>query len=197
MLDTSVRKARNLCTVLVATLLLPALPVWASDAFSHHPMRFEHIGLDDGLSQSNVLSILQDSTGLMWFGTENGLNSYNGYEFTQHRRERGDATKLRSDFVFDVAEDADGNLWIATNGGGLSVLDRKSGDFKTYLHDAADPGSLGSNIVRRVMVDRDGSIWAGTREAGLSRLDRESGQFSHYRLATTIGSDSIFALLQD
>ena len=197
MLDTSVRKARNLCTALVATLLLPALPVLASDAFSHHPMRFEHIGLDDGLSQSNVLSILQDSTGLMWFGTENGLNSYNGYEFTQHRRERGNTTKLRSDFVFDVAEDADSNLWIATNGGGLSMLDRKSGVFVTYLHDAADPGSLGSNIVRRVMVDRDGSIWAGTREAGLSRLDRESGQFSHYRLTTTIGSDSIFALLQD
>jgi len=196
-LDTSVRKARNLCMVLVASLLMPALPVWASDAFSHHPMRFEHISLDDGLSQSNVLSIHQDSTGLMWFGTENGLNSYNGYEFEQYRRERGNGATLRSDFIFDIAQDANGDLWFATNGGGLSMLDRKSGEFTTYLHDAADPDSLGSNIVRRVLVDSDGSVWAGTREAGLSRLDRDSGKFSHIRLTTAVGPDSIFSLIQD
>ena len=197
MSHTSVRKAKNLCLMLVATLLLPVSVVWASDGFSHHPMRFEHISIDDGLSQSNVLSIIQDSRGQMWFGTENGLNSYNGYDFEQYRRERGNGTALRSDFVFDVAEDASANLWIATNGGGLSMLDVKSGEFTTYLHDANDPGSIGSNIVRRVLVARDGSIWAGTREAGLSRLDRDSGQFTHYRLTTTIGPDSIFALIQD
>ena len=197
MLDTSVKRFKELGLALLATLLLPALPVWANDAFSHHPMRFEHITLDDGLSQSNVLSILQDSTGLMWFGTENGLNSYNGYEFARYHRERGNPAALHSDFIFDVAEDADGNLWIATNGGGLSMLDRRSGDFTTYRHDAADTASIGSNIVRRVLVDRDGGVWAGTRDAGLSRLDRDSGRFSHYRLTTDTGSDSIFTLLQD
>ena len=197
MLDTSVKRVKKLCMALVATLLLPALPVWASDAFSHHPMRFEHITLDDGLSQSNVLSIHQDSKGLMWFGTENGLNSYNGYEFSRYHRERGNAAALHSDFIFDLAEDAGGNLWIATNGGGLSMLDRKSGEFTTYRHDAADATSIGSNIVRRVLVDSDGGVWAGTREAGLSRLDRDSGQFSHYRLTTDMGSDRIFTLMQD
>ena len=52
-------------------------------------MRFEHLTLDDGLSQSAVMSIWQDAEGFMWFGTENGLNRYNGYEFEQFSRERG------------------------------------------------------------------------------------------------------------
>ncbi len=72
----------------------------------------------------------------MWFGTENGLNSFNGYEFRTYYRERGNADSLSSDFVFDVAEDASGNLWIATNGGGLAYRDSRSGVFSSYRHDA-------------------------------------------------------------
>ena len=76
----------------------------------YHPMRFDRLSLDDGLSQSNVLTIWQDSAGLMWFGTENGLNSYNGYEFEHYNRERGNPDALASDFIYDLAEDKDGNL---------------------------------------------------------------------------------------
>ena len=61
-------------------------------------MRFEQLSLNEGLSQSNVLSILQDDKGLMWFGTENGLNRYDGYEFLQYRRERGNPNALQNDF---------------------------------------------------------------------------------------------------
>jgi len=194
--DSSVRQLKIAC-VAVAVMLLSALPAGASEAFSHHPMRFEHITLNDGLSQSNVLSILQDSRGQMWFGTENGLNRYDGYKFEQYRRQRGNPDAMRSDFIFDVAEDAEGNLWIATNGGGLAMLDIQSGQFTNYQHDGNNAASIGSNIVRRVLVADDGSIWAGTREAGLSRLDRKSGVFSHYRLISATGADSIFALMQD
>ena len=196
MTDTSVKQKRA-TYMAMAVMLLFALPAWASEAFNHHPMRFEHITLDDGLSQSNVLSIHQDARGQMWFGTENGLNRYDGYKFEQYRRERGNPGALRSDFVFDVAEDGDGNLWIATNGGGLAMRDRQSGRFVSYQHDAADASSIGGNIVRRVMVADDGSIWAGTREAGLSRLDPKTGIFSHYRMESDAGTDSIFALAQD
>ena len=64
---------------------------WGDSDFRAHPMRFEHLTLDEGLSQSNVLSILQDSRGQMWFGTENGLNAFDGYEFRTYYRERGNA----------------------------------------------------------------------------------------------------------
>ncbi|MDX1516575.1 MAG: two-component regulator propeller domain-containing protein [Woeseiaceae bacterium] len=162
-------------------------------------MRFDHLTLDDGLSQSNVLSILQDSDGLMWFGTENGLNSYNGYDFTHYRRQRGNPRALASDFIFDVAEDGDGQLWIATNGGGLAKLDRKTGHVNNWRHEAGKAGSVSSNVIRRVLIDDAGHIWLGTRGAGLDRFDPKTGtaeNFDFNRNADgTFGT--IFALYQD
>ena len=178
---------------LCAILFIPATSADAGENGSH-PMRFERLTLDQGLSQSNILSILQDSEGYMWFGTENGLNRYNGYEFDHFKRERGNPDALSNDFIFDVAEDADGNLWIGTNGGGLAMLDRESGAFTTYRHDESDAASIGSNVVRRVLVGDDGSIWAGTRGAGLSRLDLDSGRFEHFRFDSEAGPDNIFVL---
>jgi diguanylate cyclase (GGDEF)-like protein len=165
--------------------------------FNAYPMRFEHVTLEDGLSQSNVLSILQDAKGQMWFGTENGLNSYNGYEIRTYYRERGNPDALSSDFVFDVAEDGRGNLWIATNGGGLAFRDAQSGAFSSFRHDPENAASIGSNVVRRVLVDTDGSVWAGLRGGGLSRLDVDTGEFSHYRFTSEAGPDNVFALIQD
>jgi ligand-binding sensor domain-containing protein len=186
-------------TTLIVTLLL-ASGMAAANEVSHHPMHFDRISLDQGLSQSNVLAILQDSRGLMWFGTENGLNSYNGYEFAHYKRERGNPAALASDFIYDLAEDADGNLWIATNGGGLAIMDRKSQQISSYRHDAADASSIAGNVVRAVMIDAAGSIWVGTRGAGVDRLDPVSGEFTHYSLgksAQSISTDEIHVLYQD
>lgn len=177
-----------------------ALTAPANAAVEHHPMRFDRLSLDEGLSQSDVLAVLQDSEGLIWVGTENGLNRYDGYTFRAYRRERGNPTGLPNDFIFDLAEGADGSLWIATNGGGLVRMDRSAGTFKAFRNDPEDSSSLGSNVVRRVFVMQDGSVLAGTRGAGLRRLDPETGTFTSVELpgVTETGSlDSVFALLRD
>ncbi len=148
-------------------------------------MRFEQITLDNGLSQSNVFTILQDSDGFMWFGTENGLNRFNGYDFTVFKRQRGNPEALFSDYVYDLAEDGDGNLWIVTNGGGLATMDRKSNTVTTYRHDPANPNGISSNVVRALLVDDDGTVWLGTRGAGLDRFDSESGEFTNYRFGAS------------
>jgi diguanylate cyclase (GGDEF)-like protein len=167
---------------LIISLLLASGMAAAADV-SHHPMHFDRISLNDGLSQSNVLAVLQDSNGLMWFGTENGLNSYNGYEFQHYKRERGNPAALGSDFIYAIEEDANGNLWIATNGGGLAMLDRSNDSFTSYRHDPLDSNSISSNVIRALLVDTDGSIWIGTRDAGLDRFDPASGQITHYRFS--------------
>src|SRR6476469_572646 len=82
-------------------------------------LRFEHLGIDQGLSQSNVMCILQDSRGFMWFGTRDGLNKYDGYKFTVYKYDAADVNSLHQNTIQDIAEDAEGNLWIATWGGGL------------------------------------------------------------------------------
>ncbi len=184
------------CLVLGAALLSLVMTGTASASAddNSHPMRFGHLDVNDGLSQSNVLTVLQDSEGWMWFGTENGLNSYDGYEFRYYKRERGNAAALSNDFIFDVAEAADGSLWLATNGGGLANLDRKSGVVRSWHHDAADAGSIGSNIVRVLHVDTDGIVWIGTRGAGLNRFDPAKEQFTKVDLGDADTSGSIFAI---
>ena len=144
-------------------------------------MRFDRITLEDGLSQSNVLAIWQDASGHMWFGTENGLNRYDGYDFQNFRRERGNPEALASDFIYDIDEDADGNLWVATNGGGLARLDAISRRVTSFRHDASNPASISSNVVRQVLIDADDSIWLGTRGGGIDKFDPKTGEATNYR----------------
>src|SRR6202008_4417128 len=71
-------------------------------------LRFDHISIEQGLSQSSVRAILQDSRGFMWFGTEDGLNRYDGYRFTVYRHDPSDPLSLPSDVVWAIDEDAAG-----------------------------------------------------------------------------------------
>jgi len=183
------------CFVLLLGLAANTTAIGAE--FTSHPMRFGHLTLDNGLSQSNVLSILQDSDGMMWFGTENGLNSFDGYEFNHYKRQRGNPQALNNDFVFDIAEGKNANLWIATNGGGLARLNRATGRVKTFRHDAANPDSIAGNIVRRILIDDTGIIWVGTRGAGLDRFDPATETFEHFDLGTGQAAGTVFALYQD
>src|SRR5690348_4805736 len=79
------------------------------------PLYFEHLTTHDGLSQSTVMSFLQDSQGYLWMGTESGLDRYDGYSIHEYRRERGNPNGLASDYVWAIAEDAHSNLWLATD----------------------------------------------------------------------------------
>ena len=188
-------KVKAICATLLLTIAASSTTVASED--SSHPMRFGHLTLNDGLSQSNVLSVLQDSEGLMWFGTENGLNSYDGYEFRHFKRERGNPAALSNDFIFDVVEGADGSLWLATNGGGLANLDRKSGTVRTYRHDANDVGTIAGNVIRRLHVDDAGMVWIGTRGAGLDLFDPQTEKFTHIDLGVADISGTVFAIEQD
>src|ERR1700741_3115674 len=104
------------------TLILTILPLcWFLSARTQPAtLRFDHLGTEQGLSQSNVTCILQDSRGFMWFGTQDGLNKYDGYKITVYKKNAQSRQSLSHNFIQDIAEDRDGNLWIATWGGGLN-----------------------------------------------------------------------------
>jgi ligand-binding sensor domain-containing protein len=74
------------------------------------PLYFEHLTVRDGLSMGTVNSILQDSVGYVWLATESGLDRYDGYSVREYRRQRGDDHALASDYVWSMAEDANGDL---------------------------------------------------------------------------------------
>lgn len=165
------------------------------------PMYFEHLTMRDGLSQSDVTSILQDSEGYLWLATESGLNRYDGHSIREYRRKRGDAHGLASDYIWTIAEDARGDLWLATVGGGVARWDRGTGRFQQFRHDPLVAHTLASDAARTLLIDAQGSIWVGTEQHGLDVLDPKTGQARHFRHREgdprSLAADAVFALYAD
>ncbi len=143
-------------------------------------VKFERITIEQGLSQSTIFCILQDSRGFMWFGTEDGLNKYDGYKFTVYRFDQNDPTSLGGNKVYAIHEDKDGQLWIGTVGGGLNRFNRNKEQFVRYQNDPKNPHSLSSNEVTSIYEDKEGFLWLGTWKGGLNKFDKNTGQFTRY-----------------
>ena len=165
------------------------------------PMYFEHLTMRDGLSQSTVMSILQDSRGYLWLATEGGLDRYDGYSIRKYRRERGNAQGLANDYIWKIAEDAHGDLWLATMGGGVARWDRATDRFQQFRHDPSDPYSLSGDEIRTLLIDDRGLVWAGTLRSGLNVLDPKTGRARRFLSRAgdshSLPSDAVFALYQD
>ncbi len=148
----------------------------------HKGLKFEHIQTDAGLSQSNVISILQDSKGFMWFGTRDGLNKYDGYKFTVYRNDPKNKNSISNSYIPAIVENSKGNLWIATWGGGLNLFNREKGTFTAYKHDPKNPNSISGNFITAINEDSNGNLWVGTEGAGLDMYDKQKNIFIHYKL---------------
>ena len=144
------------------------------------PLRFEHLSLEDGLSQNAVLSMLQDRQGFLWFGTQDGLNRYDGYNFTVFKTDPENPSSISLASILDIEEDPDGLLWLGTWGGGLNRFDPATGKAVRFQNDPSAADSLGNDVVASVFGDSQGRLWIGTMGGGLNRLDRQTGRFVRY-----------------
>lgn len=140
-------------------------------------LRFRHWSIGDGLSHDVVRCILQDRSGFMWFGTDDGLNRFDGYSFRVYRHDPAAPGSLNNNAVFALAEDVNGNLWIGTYGGGLERYDPDSDSFIHYRHDPSDPFSLSDDHIRSIHVDARGDIWIATHGGGINRYHPEDDIF--------------------
>lgn len=161
-------------------------------------IKFHHLSLEHGLSQSSGHVIYQDSQGLMWIGTQDGLNRYDGYRFTVFRHQTEDSTSISSNDIRSIFEDTNGNLWIGTNGGGLNLFDRNTDSFKSYEADDNDPRSLPTNTIHVIYEDRLGRLWVATEE-GLALMDVKAERFKVFLFNKTKKSDEnrVSSIFQD
>jgi len=168
---------RALCAI--AGLLLASLFATAANAAAPRNLRFERLSIEHGLTQESVLTILQDRQGFMWFGTQAGLNRYDGYRITAYRNDPHDSDSLPDGYVNASLEDAEGRLWFGTKGG-LARFDPAGGKFVRYaLRDGSSLESA-SRSVNAIAADRHGMLWLGTSD-GLKRLDPRSGKVTAIR----------------
>jgi ligand-binding sensor domain-containing protein/signal transduction histidine kinase/CheY-like chemotaxis protein/AraC-like DNA-binding protein len=149
--------------------------------FAQNPgMHFEQIGISDGLSESTVTCILQDKKGFMWFGTKGGLNKYDGYKFTVYKANSKKNNSLSFNDIKAMVEDSDGDIWIATSGGGVNLFNPQKEQFIHYKSIPGTNNCISDDQVKSLYADEEGNIWIGTGYNGLDILNKKTGQFRHF-----------------
>lgn len=167
-------------TASVALLIACAVFLSPTAAKAQPRLEVRTLSVAEGLSQSTGQVLMQDRLGIIWIGTQNGLNRYDGDEITIYRADPQNPDKLQGTSVIDIAEGPDGSLWVGTESAGLSRLDRVTGRFKSFKHDADDEGSISDNDISAVEVDAAGTLWVATSGGGLNRFDAATETFTRF-----------------
>ncbi|MEM6319493.1 MAG: two-component regulator propeller domain-containing protein [Bacteroidota bacterium] len=123
---------------------------------------FNKLTSKEGLSENVVNVVYQDSKGFMWFGTNDGLNKFDGYEFTIYQPDDERAASINSNLVFALTEDHYERLWVGTTGKGLNYFSLSNESFRTLRHQPNDENSLSNDFILRLLTDRMGRIWVAT-----------------------------------
>lgn len=126
------------------------------------------LGIEQGLSNNTVASIFQDHRGFMWFGTLEGLNRFDGYNFRIFRNRINDTNSLVYTNVQAISEDKNGNLWLGTRQG-ASRYSSSTDKFSTlfYLTDNGEPARKVNDVVKAIKVDKKNNVFIGTENSGL------------------------------
>ena len=166
--------------LLILLLLLPVLPARAGE-----PYQFRSIGVEDGLSQNMVYCILQDRQGYMWFGTQDGINRYDGTSFKIFRENK--ISGLGNDAIISLAESPDGSLWAGTVQG-LYCYSPSAGAFRE-IH-------IPRSLIRDLLIEDDGTVWAAAADTCLYRIG-PGERLTTYNIAQPGRGTRIRSLCQD
>lgn len=185
---------RTTLVLLIIIIQMGALPSALSQP---HNLKFDHLSTPQGLSQDIVKAILQDHLGFMWFGTEDGLNRYDGYSVKVYKHDPRDSTTVSLNAINDIYEDSRGRLWIGTSNG-LNLFDRDRDRFIRFANDPGNVRSLSNNVVSLIREDRHNRLWVATTK-GLNRYDEDRQMFVHYfhdpHDSSSINTDQVLSLL--
>lgn len=143
--------------------------------------------IEQGLPQSTVNAIVQTSDGYLWLATQEGLVRFDGVRFTVF--DKTNTPQLKHNWIWNLWEDSEQNLWIGTNGGGLNSY--KDGKFTSYT----SKHGLSNDFVRSIYADRKGNLWIGTIGGGLNRL--KNGKFTSFTTKEGLSNDFVRAIYED
>ncbi|UZO82309.1 ATP-binding protein [Aquimarina sp. ERC-38] len=174
-------------------------------AYTQNALNFEHLTTENGLSQSDVNTIFQDDDGFMWFGTHDGLNRYDGYEFTIYKPDIKNTKSISSNLVWKIIDDEQGNLWIGTTGGGLNYFNRETEEFTSFTSDKNNKNSIHNDYITQLFRDSANRLWVGN-SSSIDMVDLnqplDSLKFKHFNLypnteAPTGKRNIVFSFFED
>lgn len=131
----------------------------------------KYLGIEHGLSNNYVNDIYQDRMGFMWFGTFDGLNRYDGYQFKTYKNRPGQETSLPDNRITDIAEDTTGRIWVATKIG-AAVLDYNEQTFRHLRIRQNKTETLAIDFaINGFAIDAGGTIFAASERSGLLAIE--------------------------
>ena len=145
-------------------------------------VQFTSLTSKNGLSSNNVTVIFKDKFGLMWFGTEDGLNKFDGTNFTVYKHQTNDSSSIQANDVRAIHEDRSGNLWFGTSGGSLALYNRRKNSFINFPASNTKTG-FSHNLIRYITSDYLGKLWVATY-GGLDIFDPKTKQVSKFPMAS-------------
>lgn len=155
-------------------LLLFFCPLFTSGQVT--PVKFKHLTINEGLSQNTVYCTLQDSQGFIWIGTEDGLNRYDGYNFSIYKHTKAAGT-LSNSQVTCLFEDSDQNLWVGTTDG-INIYDRRRDQFRR-LYTQSKKSSESNDFITTILQDKAKNIWVSTYD-GLKLYNSANNSFGMF-----------------
>ena len=152
-------------------LFLVMMLTFIASAFAKEYNTDKRMLIEEGLSQNRITCIVEDNLGYMWFGTADGLNRYDGYNFKIYRNIIGEKNSLCNNNIESLAQDSSGYIWIGTDKG-LSCFNPYNEQFVTLMENDSILDQQGANVVSNCVVDKNDNIWCGTSGAGIFMVEK-------------------------
>ena len=169
------RVNKKINIILILVCIFSCLKISTSYANIRESFNFKNITIEDGLSQSTVETIYQDSKGYIWIGTNDGLDRYNGYEFKHYKYDKYDKNSIANNYIVDIIEDKNGYIWVSTIGG-LSRINPDKDEIKNY-YSKEDRGNLSNSNLWQLLCTKDNRLIASTID-GLNVYDKNKDKFT-------------------
>ncbi len=191
----SIGRRLFICLVLIIILV--------SNIPAQNAIRFNHLTVRNGLSQSAVNCIFQDNKGFLWIGTQDGLNRFDGYNFKVFKNNPSDSTTIKENFILSIYEDAAGTLYCETRSGFFQKYNASNESFSVIPKGTLNVEKFKASSVLPSLIDRDGNHWivSGGKGKGLLRHNpgsRDSTWFKHSASnPRSLSDDRVYSVYMD
>lgn len=143
-------------------------------------VEFRKLTMHDGLSNNWVNKVIEDSQGFIWISTRNGLNKYDGYDFSVYKYQYDDTLSISNNWVTALLEDHQGDIWIGSNHTGINKYVREKDCFTRYTSDKASIHGYDSQDALCLLESKNKKIWVGTSQDGILIYDRQNNRFDPF-----------------
>lgn len=182
------KKSKYIITILAILIYIVPRNIYASKMIN-----FENLTIENGLSQATAETIIQDSKGYIWIGTNDGLNRYNGSEIKVLKS--NDKNSIISNYITALVEDKNGNLWVGTDQG-VSKVNLDDYTIKNYRYYENNKNTPYSSILS-FYLDKEGSIYMGSN-CGVYLYNEEDDDFKKILgLKDDLGYKNVYSINED